>query len=60
VNAPRHEVSTHSPTYSDAQIAETFLHHRVLLVPVVDEGEMQGVITRRDFTRALAERVLSA
>jgi CBS domain-containing protein len=48
------------PDYSDAQIAETFLHHRVLLVPVVDEGEIRGVITRRDFTRALAERVLSA
>jgi CBS domain-containing protein len=29
-------------------------------VPVVDEGEVQGVITRHDFTRALAERVLSA
>jgi CBS domain-containing protein len=48
------------PDYSDAQIAEIFLHHRVLLVPVVDDGEIQGVITRRDFTRALAERVLSA
>jgi CBS domain-containing protein len=47
------------PDYSDAQIAEIFLHHRVLLVPVVDDTEIHGVITRRDFTRALADRVLS-
>jgi hypothetical protein len=26
------------PDFSDAQIAETFLHHRVLIVPVVDSG----------------------
>ena len=24
--------------YSDAQVAETFLHHRVLIVPVTDDG----------------------
>jgi CBS domain-containing protein len=43
--------------YSDAQIAEIFLHHRVLLVPVVDGGQVQGVITRADFARTLAERI---
>ena len=46
------------PDFSDAQIAETFLHHRVLIVPVVDSGEVQGVITRADFFRRLGERFL--
>ena len=46
------------PDFSDAQVAEIFLHHRVLLVPVVDDGRVAGVITRNDFFRALAERVL--
>jgi CBS domain-containing protein len=44
--------------FSDAQLAETFLHHRVLLVPVLDHTRVTGVITRADFFRALAERVL--
>jgi len=46
------------PDFSDAQVAEIFLHHRVLLVPVVDDGRVLGVITRNDFFRALADRVL--
>jgi CBS domain-containing protein len=45
--------------FSDAQVAEIFLHHRVLLVPVVDQGRVTGVITRGDFFRALAERFLA-
>jgi CBS domain-containing protein len=45
--------------FSDAQVAEIFLHHRVLLVPVVDEGGVVGVITRSDFFKALAERFLA-
>jgi CBS domain-containing protein len=45
--------------YSDVQIAETFLHHRVLIVPVTDEGRVLGVITRTDFFRAVAERFLA-
>jgi CBS domain-containing protein len=40
------------------EVAETFLHHRVLIVPVVDDGRVIGVITRRDFFRRLAERFL--
>ena len=32
--------------FSDAQVAEIFLHHRVLLVPVVDGRQVVGVITR--------------
>ena len=45
--------------FSDAQVAEIFLHHRVLLVPVVDQDGVVGVITRSDFFRALAERFLT-
>jgi CBS domain-containing protein len=45
--------------FSDAQVAETFLHHRVLLVPVVDDGKVVGVITRSDFFRSIAERFLA-
>jgi CBS domain-containing protein len=44
--------------FSDAQVAEIFLHHRVLLVPVTDNRRVVGVITRSDFFRALAERFL--
>jgi CBS domain-containing protein len=44
--------------FSDAQLAETFLHHRVLVIPVVDSGHVQGVITRADFFRRLGERFL--
>jgi CBS domain-containing protein len=46
------------PDHSDAQIAEVFLHHRVLVIPVVDDGRVVGLITRRDFFRAMAERFL--
>jgi CBS domain-containing protein len=44
--------------FSDAQVAEIFLHHRVLLVPVVDDGTVVGVITRSDFFRSVADRFL--
>jgi CBS domain-containing protein len=44
--------------FSDAQVAEIFLHHRVLLVPVVDDGSVVGVITRSDFFRSVSERFL--
>lgn len=43
--------------YSDAQIAEIFLHHRVLIVPVLDGDAVAGVVTRADFFRALAGRL---
>jgi CBS domain-containing protein len=43
---------------SDVQVAETFLHHRVLIVPVTDRGAVQGVITRSDFFAKLAVRFL--
>jgi CBS domain-containing protein len=44
------------PDFSDTQVAEIFLHHRVLVVPVVANGRVKGILTRRDFFRAIAER----
>ena len=44
--------------FSDAQLAETFLHHRVIILPVIGDGGVKGVITRRDFFTRLAERFL--
>ena len=47
-----------SGDFSDAAVAETFLHHRVLIVPITEDGRVTGVLTRADFFRALAERFL--
>jgi CBS domain-containing protein len=47
------------PDYSDIQIAETFLHHRVLVVPVVDDGAVKGVIPRSAFFALVAKRLLA-
>ena len=49
-----------SGDFSDAAVAETFLHHRVLIVPVTEDGRVVGVLTRKDFFRSLAERFLAA
>ena len=43
---------------SDVQIAETFMSHRILIIPVTDHGRVTGVILRSAFFRALAERFL--
>jgi CBS domain-containing protein len=44
-------------SYSDAGLAERFLHHRVLIVPVLDAaGRVRGIVTRSDFFRALVAR----
>lgn len=48
------------PDYSDIQLAETFLHHRVLIIPVVDNRRVIGVITRANYFHRLAERFLHA
>ncbi|HEV2999713.1 MAG TPA: CBS domain-containing protein [Solirubrobacteraceae bacterium] len=48
------------PDFADVQLAETFLHHRVLILPVTEDGRVVGVITRSDFFAALAERFLSS
>jgi CBS domain-containing protein len=44
--------------HSDTQMAEIFLHHRVLIIPIVDGGRVTGIVTRADFFRALAGRFL--
>ncbi len=44
--------------YSDAEVAEIFLHHRVLVLPVTEDRRVVGVITRSDFFRSVAERFL--
>jgi len=41
---------------SDTQLAELFLHHRVLIVPIATEGRVHAVVTRQDFFRELVER----
>ncbi len=45
--------------YSDTQLAEIFLHHRVLVVPIATDGKVHAVITRADFFSALAERFIT-
>ena len=42
---------------ADVQLAEIFLHHRVLIVPVCKDGRVRGIVTRSDFFRAIAERL---
>ena len=46
-----------APHCSDAQLAETFLHHRVLIVPLVERREVIGIITRWDFFKTVAQRL---
>ena len=46
--------------YSDTQLAEIFLHHRVLIVPISVGGQVRGVVTRADFFRALTSRFARA
>jgi CBS domain-containing protein len=47
-----------SEDFSDLELAETFLHHRVLIVPVTRDRQVVGVITRSDFFHRLAKRLL--
>jgi CBS domain-containing protein len=42
--------------FSDAEVAEIFLHHRVLVIPIVDDRHVVAMITRHAFFRAVAER----
>lgn len=42
--------------YSDTELAEIFLHHRVLIIPVAIGGKIGAVVTRRDFFGELAAR----
>ena len=43
--------------YSDTQLAEIFLHHRVLVVPIAARGRVHAVVTRSDFFRALVGKL---
>ena len=45
--------------FSDLQLAEIFIHHRVLIIPVTDDGRVCGIVTRTDFFSALAERFVA-
>ena len=47
------------PDYSDVGLAEIFIHHRVLIIPVTEDKRVVGVITRSDFFAAVAERFLA-
>lgn len=42
--------------FSDTQLAELFLHHRVLIVPIATEGRVHAMVTRADFFAELAKR----
>jgi CBS domain-containing protein len=44
--------------FSDVEVAETFLHHPVLIVPVTRDRRVVGVITRSDFFHRLAKRLI--
>ena len=44
--------------FSDTQLAEIFLHHRVLIIPILDAGRVSGIVSREAFFRALAARLL--
>ncbi len=47
------------PDYSDAQLAEIFIHHRVLIIPIVKERQVVAIVTRGDFIQGLASRFLA-
>lgn len=46
--------------HSDTHLAELFLHHRILVVPIATEGRVHAVVTRSDFFRGLVERLLGS
>jgi CBS domain-containing protein len=44
--------------FSDAELAEIFFHHRVLIVPVLTAKRVTGIVTRHEFFRAVGERFI--
>jgi predicted transcriptional regulator len=42
--------------FSDTQLAEIFLHHRVSIIPIATGGRVHAVVTRSDFFGSLVER----
>jgi CBS-domain-containing membrane protein len=47
-----------SEDFSNLEVAETFLHHPVLILPVTRKRQVIGVITRADFFYRLGTRFL--
>ena len=43
--------------FSDTQLAEIFLHHRVLIVPIATAGRVHAVVTRSDLFAAMVDRL---
>jgi CBS domain-containing protein len=43
--------------YSDTQLAELFLHHRVLIIPIATQGRIHAVVTRNDFFQVLVAKL---
>jgi CBS domain-containing protein len=52
-----HEQVLVEDDWSDTQLAELFLHHRVSVIPIATGGRIRALVTRRDFFLALAERL---
>ena len=48
-----HEVLTVEPTATLTEVAELFLNESVRRAPVVEDGKVVGVISRRDLVRAV-------
>ena len=46
--------------YSDTQLAELFLHHRVLIIPIATAGKVHAVVTRNDFFQGLFGKLAHA
>jgi CBS domain-containing protein len=42
--------------YSDTHLAELFLHHRVLVIPIATDGHIHAVVTRQAFFHELVSR----
>jgi CBS domain-containing protein len=42
--------------FSDTQLAELFLHYRVLIIPIATKGRVHAIVTRADFFRHLVDR----
>ena len=45
--------------FSDTQLAELFLHHRVLVIPIARAGRVHAVVTRNDFFHHLVKRFMA-
>lgn len=43
--------------YADTQLAEIFLHHRVMVVPIATEGKVHAVVSRSEFFHELYGRI---